>query len=88
MGLCPRKERPDIRRDETGKIERVRNAFVVRNLPDVVTVIERRNALRVEFEHRGDVSFDGLLCRGGQRGVLRGIVLCCAPLIDAPPAGK
>ena len=58
-----------------GKRERVGDALVVRDLADVVAVVERRNALRVEREHRLDVRHDRLLRRRDERRVLRGIGL-------------
>ena len=39
-------ERPDVRGHETGERERVGDAFVERDLADVVAVVERRDALR------------------------------------------
>ena len=48
-------ERPDVSGDESRKVERIAQTFVLRNLPDVVAVVERRDALRVKGKHRLDV---------------------------------
>src|SRR5207244_5241470 len=45
--LALAEQRPDIRRNEAGKIEGVRDAFVVGDLPDIVAVVERRDTLRM-----------------------------------------
>ena len=45
-------QRADVGGHEAREVERVRDAFVERDLPDVVAVVERRDALRVEGEHR------------------------------------
>ena len=77
-------QRANIRRHETRECERVGEPFVVRDLADVVAVVERRNALRVKGEHRRDVRLARRLGRRDQARVLRRIALRGLPLRDAP----
>ena len=81
--LALAEQRPDVRRHEAREGERVGHALVERDLADVVAVVERRHALRVEGEHRLDVRDDRPLRRGDERRVLRRIGLRGAPALDA-----
>ena len=85
--LALAKQRSDVRRDEARKIERARDAFVVRDLPNVVAVVECRNALCMKREHRVHMCGDRTLGRGDELAVTRGIPLRRLPLLDAP-AGR
>ncbi len=73
-----------------GKSNALRDAFVVGDLPDVVAVVERRDAARVKREHRLDVPLDRLPRGRDERRMLVGIAL--APPATArrssPPAGS
>src|SRR5262249_54518432 len=51
-------QRADIGRYEAGKIERVLDTLILRDLTDVVAVVDRRNALLREIEHRADMLGD------------------------------
>ena len=44
-------QRPDIGGNETGKVEGVRDTFILRHLADVVAVIDRRDAHAVKLQH-------------------------------------
>ncbi len=56
-------ERPYIGRHEPGELEGIGDAHLLRHLPDVVAVIERRHAGVVEVEHGADM--DGHRLLGG-----------------------
>ena len=72
-----------------GKRERVGHAFVVRDLADVVAVVERGNALaRGSASIASHVRLDRLLRRRDQRRVLRGIRLRRAPALHGPAGGQ
>ena len=63
------KQRADVGRHETGKLEGVGDALLLRHLTDVVAIVERRHARAVEIEHRahmrGHRSARGLVNRFG-----------------------
>ena len=82
--LALAEQRPDIRGNEAREIERVRDAFVVGDLPDIVAVIERRDPLRVKRQHCVDVCGDRMLRRRRERIVSGRIVLRRMPVFDAP----
>ena len=62
--LTSAEERPNIGRDETGKVECVGDAFFPRHLPDVVAVVDCGNAHAQEAQHGIDVFHD----RGSRGG--------------------
>ena len=80
-------ERADVGGNEARKRERVRHALVLRDLTDVVAVVEGRHSRTLEREHGFDVGDDRVLRRRGQRRVLRRIGLRGAPALDRP-AGR
>ena len=80
-------ERADVGGNEARKRECVRHALVVRDLTDVVAVVEGRHPRALEREHGLDVGDDRVLRRRGQRRVLRRIGLRGAPALDRP-AGR
>ena len=81
-------QRADVRGHESGERERVRHAFVLRHLADVVAVVERRHALAVERQHRLDVHRGRALGRAREVRVLRRIGLRGAPALDRPTRGQ
>src|SRR5689334_10496304 len=79
---APAKEWPDIGRNETGKVEGIRDPLVLRDLADVVAIVEGRNSLSREGEHGADMLGDRRL---GRRSYGFGITLTLSfPLRDRP----
>ena len=75
-------QRAHVGRHEAGEVEGVLAAFVLGHLADVVAVVEGRDALLVEREHRLDVHAHRLL-----RRVARAVRVGLAPLeplLDGP----
>ena len=81
-------QRADVGGHEARERERIGDALVERYRPDIVAVIERRDARFVEREHRADVRDDRSLRRGDERRVLRGVGLRRAPAFDRPSGGQ
>ena len=82
--LATAEQRANVGRHEAGEVERVLDASVERHLADVVAVVHRRNAQRLEAEQRLHVH--GAALRGGfaQGAVLCRVGLRSAPALDAP----
>ena len=83
---APAKERPDIGRNEAGKIEGVGDAFILRHLADIVAVIDGRHAALLEFQHRVNVMAIDCFRRPLDR--LRIALPHARPLIERPAFGK
>ena len=75
-------QRPDIGRHEAGEGEGVLQPFLLRDLADVVAIVERRHARGPEADHRLDMRAHRRACRRlHARRVGLGL---CAPFGDTP----
>src|SRR4030095_14029661 len=78
------KQRADIRRYESRKCEGIFHALIMRNLTNVVAVINDLGSHRLKIAHRLHV--DGTRTRrfGCELDVLTGVLLRVLPALDAP----